>query len=272
MPKKIKFTTEQIGDIINDYLINKLSSKEISIKHNVSLWTILRLLKRKNIKINNPSDCHKKYKINDDYFNKIDSEDKAYFLGLLFADGYNDTKNNVASITLQSIDVNILNIFNYKLNSNKPLRNDRNYLRLVIENKKISNDLNKLGCIQAKTHKLKFPKLKSKYIRHFIRGYFDGDGCITWSKNKLIPQFSIVGNESFLIEMQNILIKNLGLNKTKFIKRHKERDNNITSLVYGSYGNCIKLYHYLYDNSNYFFDRKKNKFIEIFTILNIKYD
>lgn len=272
MPKKINFTTEQIGDIINDYLINKLSSKEISIKYNVSLWTILRLLKRKKIKIKNPSDCHKKYEINDNYFNKINSEDKAYFLGLLFADGYNDTKNNVASITLQSIDVDILNIFNYKLNSNKPLRNDRNYLRLVIENKKISNDLNKLGCVQAKTHKLKYPKLKLKYMRHFIRGYFDGDGCITWSKNKLIPQFSIVGNEPFLIEIQNILIKNLGLSKTKFIKRHKERDNNITSLVYGSYGNCIKLYHYLYDDSNYFFDRKKNKFIEIFTILNIKYD
>lgn len=272
MPIKIIFTEKQIHDIKYDYIVNNLTTKEISVKHDVSLYTILRLLKKENVKIKTPTECHKKYNIDNHYFDKIDTEDKAYYLGLLFSDGYNNTKNGTVSLTLQKKDIEILNRFNIMLCSNKPLRNDRDYLRLVIENKHMSSKLNLFGCVQAKTHVLKFPKIKSKYLNHFIRGYFDGDGCITWSKNKLIPQFSITGNQEFLVELQKKLIDKLKLKKTKFIKRHKERNDNITTLVYGSYGNCIKIYHYLYDNSNFFFERKRNKFIEIFNILNVQYE
>ena len=270
MKKRKILSCKEIDEIILKYL-EGFSSGDLSNEYSVTPQCIIDNLKRRNINRRNVSDCHKKYTINEIYFEKIDTEDKSYFLGFMFADGYNDTDKSVASITLHPDDVEILNLFNKKLGSNKPLRNDRGYVRLVMENKKISMDLAKLGCVKAKTHILKFPKLKKNMIRHFIRGYFDGDGCITWSKNKLIPQFSIVGNEIFLIKIQNILIEELGLSKTKFIKRHKERGNDITTLIYGSYGNCIKIYHYLYDKSNVYFIRKKNKFEKIFKLLNINY-
>lgn len=272
MAKKHIFTDTEKIQIVSDYYERNLSSKKIAEKHNVSLWTILRFLKKNGYEIKNVSDSHKKYTINENYFNNINSEGKAYYLGLLFADGYNNTEKFDVSITLIPEDIDILISLNKELETNKPLRKDRKYIKLSIENKKISKTLNNLGCMKSKTHKIRFPNIPNEYVRHFIRGYFDGDGCITWSKNKLIPQFSIVGNEPFLIELQKELINNLGLKKTKFIKRHKNRKNNITSLIYGSYGNCIKIYEYLYEDSKFYLKRKKNKFIEIFNILNINYE
>jgi hypothetical protein len=105
---------------------------------------------------------------------------------------------------------------------------------------------------------LKFPKLRKDLIRHFIRGYFDGDGCI--SQSGKYPMFSIVSTKNFLTSIQNILVKNLGLSKTKFMIRHPKNGNNIRTLMYGSYGNCIPIYHYLYDDASIFLKRKRDKF------------
>jgi intein/homing endonuclease len=258
MPSKIKFTRKNINAIKIDYQKNLLSSKKIGEKYNVSLDTILRLLNNEGIEIRNSSDSHKKYSIDENYFERIDAEDKAYFLGLMYADGYNNEQKGEAKITLQSGDTEILNVFREKLQTNKPLRIDRVYRILALENKKISKDLARHGCVQAKTFKLKFPKLRKDLIRHFIRGYFDGDGSITNSGK--YPHFSIVSTKSFLTSIQNIFIKELGLSKTKFTIRHPERKHNIRSLWYGSYGNCILIYNYLYDDSSVFMKRKKIKF------------
>jgi hypothetical protein len=274
MPSKIIFSNEEKEQIIQEYSIDKLSSKQIGKNHDVSLDTILRLLRYEKVQIRNESDCQKKYSINDNYFNIIDSEDKAYFLGLMFADGYNNENKGEAAITLQSGDTEILNVFREKLMSNKPLRIDRKYYKLAIENNQISMDLAKHGCVQAKTFKLKFPKLRNDLIRHFIRGYFDGDGSIThsYSNNKIVPMFFIISTKEFLDEVQKILMNNLKLSKTKFVTRHPERNHNIRTLIYGSYGNCLPIYKFLYENATIFLKRKKNKFESIFKKLNIDYE
>jgi hypothetical protein len=253
----IKFDEKSKNEICSRYL-NGESPAKIAVDFNVSRDTIRRTLKRQSIKFKSTSDAHKKYEIDENYFQKINTEDKAYFLGLMFADGYNNTKKGEAKITLHSGDTEILNIFREKLKTNKPLRNDRGYIKLAIENKKMSSDLAKHGCVKAKTFIIKFPKLRKDLVRHFIRGYFDGDGCITQSGK--YPIFSIVSTEKFLISIQNFLIKELKLSKTKLMTRHPERNHSIRTLVYGSFGNCIPIYHYLYDNSSIFFERKKRKF------------
>jgi hypothetical protein len=255
--------------ILERYLKGE-SAKEIALDFEYSKYVIYRLLRNKNIVRRNRVDCHKKYEIDDHYFTIIDSEDKAYFLGLMFADGYNNEIKGEAKITLQTGDTEILNIFREKLKTDKPLRLDRKYHKLALENKQISKDLAKHGCVQAKTFKLKFPKLRENLVRHFIRGYFDGDGCIT-IMNKKYPQISIVGTKDFLVTLQNILIKELGLFKTKLSTRHPERNHNIRTLFYGSYGNCLPIYYYFYDKSTIFLSRKKNKFETIFKNLRIEY-
>ena len=243
--------------IIDLYINHKMSGIEISKVLNVHYCTVYRHIKKLN-KTKEMSLAKRKYNINDNYFSLIDSEDKAYFLGFLYADGYNNTKKHEVSITLQPRDVEILNVFNLKLESNKPLRKDGIYIKLAIENKKISEDLNNLGCVKAKSHFLKFPQnLSNELIRHFIRGYFDGDGsvCIT----KTCSMIQITSNGLFLRELQTILMKNCSLNETKLGKRHRKYDNDILTMSYGGKKQLGRIYHYLYDDSTYYLARKKIK-------------
>ena len=124
------------------------------------------------------------YSVNEDYFNKIDSEDKAYFLGLLYADGYNYTAGKNKHFSLSLVDTDVLILFKKAINSKHSiykikLQNERytQQYRLQINSKKLCERLTQLGCIQNKGKVLTFPSndnLPQELIPHFIRGYFDG--------------------------------------------------------------------------------------------------
>ena len=94
-----------------------------------------------------------KYEINYKFFDVIDSEEKAYFLGLLFADGHNNVKDGVVLIDLQENDKEILEKFTNILQPSKPLRQyDNKYskagrFRMAIANRYISTRLLELGMI-----------------------------------------------------------------------------------------------------------------------------
>src|SRR5258706_2989612 len=122
----------------------------------------------------------RKYPINESFFEKIDSEEKAYFLGLLFADGTNSIKKTEVKLALGEIDKHILSRLNNFFQPTKPLYFQKsklgrqNLYKLIINSKKISYRLNDLGIVPNKTHKLIFPKyLDNNLLKHFIRGYFD---------------------------------------------------------------------------------------------------
>lgn len=206
----------------------------------------------------------RKYILNENFFNEINTEERAYFLGLLYADGYINENLHMVDLTLHKQDEEILHKFISSLYVNeRPLKLIRtNYLRLVINSSKIVDDLKKHGCFQKKTFKLKFPQLSDDMVKHFIRGYFDGDGCVTINDEKTL-NISIVGTVDFLIEMQKYLITNCNLNKTTLNNRHPNRNNNIRSIRYG--GNIVinRIYYYLYDGSTIYLNRKKKKFLDI---------
>lgn len=206
----------------------------------------------------------RKYKLNEDFFENIDSEEKAYFLGFIFADGYVNEKNNIVDITIHNKDREILDKLVLCLYPDgRPLKTIREkYIRLVINSKKIINDLVKHGCMQAKTFKLVFPKIPIKFEKDFIRGYFDGDGCVYISKHQTL-NISIIGTIKLLNSIKEILIKNCNIRDTKYDDRYPNKNNNIRALRYG--GNIIinRIYHYLYDDSTICLKRKRNKFLDI---------
>lgn len=209
--------------------------------------------------------CNRKYQVNHKVFNNINTEEKAYWLGFLYADGYVNLERGEVKIVLQDSDYDHLVKFNNFLKSNYPIKYDRKYPKIVICSHEITNDLIKFGCMQAKTHKLQYPKfLKSSLQRHFIRGYFDGDGCITHIKNVkygyLQPYFNIVGRKRFILNIQRILMSKCVLNKTKLAKRHKDRINDIFTLNYGGTNNVKKIYNFLYKNNKIKLDRKDVEF------------
>ena len=176
--------------------------------------------------------ANKIYYYNDNFFEKIDNEEKAYFLGFLYADGYvNDIGYNCyVELTLQNSDEYILDKFLNSLESNRKISRirDKKYSRLIINSKKIVSDLKKLGCVNKKTHLLKFPtNIDSIYYPHIIRGFFDGDGCISCTNNQYSIQFT--GNVDFLTGIENFILKNTNIDKKDhFSPCNRNRKNNIS--------------------------------------------
>lgn len=216
------------------------------------------------------------YKINKNYFSKIDNSEKAYFLGLLFADGNNYISKSVKQVSIELLleDVKIIKILQEKIQTDKPIKYrkakvDKNNFKikercgLVLSNAQISDDLKNHGCVSKKTFKLKFPEEKTldkDFFYAFIRGYFDGDGCISISKNNQIKS-SISGFSPFIKKVYEIL-KNNNINVK--IYKHRKIKNFLEIYIQGVKDN-IDLYNYLYDESELFLDRKKEKFIKILT-------
>jgi hypothetical protein len=206
----------------------------------------------------------KKYFVNENFFEKIDTEEKAYLLGFLFADGFVSEKHKYIEITLHNKDIEVLqNFVRCLYPEGRPISTSKIvYRRVVINSTKMVTDLVNLGCTQRKTFTLSFPNIPESMQRDFIRGYFDGDGSVSVQRIKEL-HMSIVGTIDFLTSVKTILRSECDLNDTVYSERHPERKNNIRALVYG--GNIImnRMYHYLYDNATIFLQRKHDVFVSV---------
>lgn len=262
-----KTTDQQRIEIVQKYK-DGFSSEILGKQYNISSAAIRGLLHRRNVQIRNRSEARRQYKINESFFDKIDTEHKAYFLGILFADGYNDTNRNAVNLSLKESDKEILIKLNSLLQPKKPLqyveiknKNHSNCFRLVIANKHISQQLKKLGCVIRKTYILQFPLwLQDNLLNHFIRGYFDGDGCLYISKTNSNVSFRIEGTICFCNTIKLKFKKQLNVNSS-ISQRHPKRNNGISTLNISGSLQVIKVMDWLYHDASIFMARKHNKFI-----------
>lgn len=203
-------------------------------------------------------------------FDKIDSEEKAYWLGFIYADGniaslnYKKIRYNF-ELSLSSKDLEHLKKFNIFISSNKDVRIEKagnlyqyERCRISFANKHFWNVLNNYGCTPKKSLTLKFPNINifenKNLIRHFIRGYIDGDGCMSYcDKEHKHMTLRILGTKDFL----NILQKYLPLEKKN--KLHKK--NNIYDLSFQK-GRGKYILDYVYKDATIFLDRKLEKYKE----------
>ena len=249
---------------------------QLAKEYNVSRPTIATYLKNNQIPIKSLSDSNRKYNVNHNCFNEISNEENAYFLGLLCADGCNNEKDGVVTISLQEGDKDILEKLQSFLETNKPLKfiNKRKYnpiwkdlYAVDIVSKHISSKLASLGCFARKSLTLQFPteeQVPAHLIRHFIRGYFDGNGCISFtrhrSKNKLDCCVGLSSTVYFGDIYSSIVNNHLGVNCTSY----DDADNGITKSV-RFYGvkNAIAFYEWIYKDATVYLLRKYNKFIAL---------
>lgn len=225
-----------------------------------------------------------KYFVNQNYFNKIDNEFKAYWLGFLYADGcvrnkrVNGKSEFSLSVALCREDEAHLKKFLDSIQSDSPISHNssilKNYNKIYysskinICNKKIVEDLERLGCVQNKTLIIKFPSydiVPKKLIRHFIRGFFDGDGSIHINLEKRTVRVGITGMENILNRINDIFYKDLKIDRKKI-----QRKDNIFQVSWGSIFDCHKIYEYLYNNCNIYLDRKLEKFNTLYCLGYVK--
>lgn len=242
--------------IIEDYL-NGSTLKKLAKKYKASRGAIKKYLVIWGVKIRSFSESKSHYSFDKNFFSKINSEEKAYWLGFIYADGniYRNNQNSksVFQIALARIDITHLRKLRKSLKSNYPIYSEgKRAVRLMINNKELINQFEILGLGPRKSLTLKFPTLEQvpeSLLRHFVRGYFDGDGSISYNKKKNRWWMTIIGTHDFISKLKNIFIS-LGCTDTKI--RLEKRSGN-SSLFYLSYvGSAIKKRHTWNSNNNFF--------------------
>ena len=134
-------------------------------------------------------------------FSKIDSEEKAYWLGMLYADGTVHKTSGQVCLTLQEQDKEHLEKLKKFLGCNNKISYDKNNnsYRLSFCCAEIAADLQKLGCVPQKSLILTFPndsQVPPEFKKDFMRGYVDGDGCLCYTEKTYC--FSFTSTESFI--------------------------------------------------------------------------
>ena len=228
-----------------------------------------RIVRYNKSKIRGRSDFSKKYSLDDKFFEKIDTEAKAYFLGWLYADGcvYQNHKGSYFCIQLQKSDRQMLEMFQEFLKTNAPIHDqkNRNTSGLFIWSKKMFYDLVSLGCVPRKSLILKFPtesQVPKEMFRHFIRGFFDGDGGITFNKKNARAEVKLTSSLEFCNQLSELLTKNDLVNKiyTHPIIISKHERLPYTSISFGNMESIRNFYTYIYHEATFFLPRKKDKF------------
>lgn len=200
----------------------------------------------------------RKYLLNESSFKTIDSEEKAYWLGFLYADGYINTSFGHIEVALGGKDETHLEEFKAFLETDAPIKhrliNGHDTIRFTVCSRKMTEDLIRHGCTPAKSLTLTFPEhLPKELERHFMRGYFDGDGSVHVRKDGQVL-WEVIGTKEFL----DAYSYRLGLSNTKY-NRHGEA----YGLRYSGNNNARDILSFLYDDANIYLKRKYDKIAHV---------
>lgn len=207
--------------IIQEYINTpekERSLTKLGRKYGVKRQTIAKYLKERNIDVVN---YQNRCRIDETVFDNIDSEEKAYWLGFIFADGNISSEGYRFEINLSVKDIDhMLKLKSFLKGDDLEIRIDTNkgeqypMCRMSVRNKHLWNALNDKGCVPCKSLILMWPDEKifanKSLIRDFIRGYWDGDGTIGLYNGKYnrIFNFNVAGTPMFLSGVQKYI--NLG--------------------------------------------------------------
>lgn len=267
---------KMVMQMYEDYK-NGMSSISLSHKYKINPSTIISNFKRVGLKIRSNKENSRRYTIDHNYFNSIDTEAKAYFLGFIYADGYvicTDAGQKSIGIALAKRDREILEKFNKYTNSSYPIKEYKSiggyskgskYVRLFITSDTMFDDLVNHGVFENKTNILKRPTTIPAHLeRHFIRGYMDGDGSIYKTKNPYGFDYhvSFVGTDDVLTYIHQHLYKHKLINKNLKLEKRNIRDC-VSHIRYG--GNILvrTILDYLYEDATVFLSRKHKRYLEL---------
>ena len=258
---------ELMNIIIDEYLNTpekERSLTKLGEKYGVKRQTISKYLKEKDIEVVN---YQNRCRIDSSVFDVIDTEEKAYWLGFIYADGNISSEGHRFEINLSAKDLDHMIKLKTFLKLETDIRVETNrgngyeICRLSVRNENLWNQLNNKGCTPKKSLTLVFPDLdifsNKKLIYHFIRGYCDGDGSLgsyqLKESNTKTTQIGFVGTLEFLKSLQTLL------NEKGYLRNKSYGDviNKAFSLTYSG-SIARKIARLLYENSSIYLERKYN--------------
>lgn len=263
--------------IIADYRAG-IPIKRIAHERGHSHGNVLKRLKEWGVTLRTPTQSKMQYDFDTTYFKAVDSHEKAYWLGFIYADGnvYRSDAGykHVFQIHLAAKDNGHLSKLRAALKDSRPLYPDNGGERYMINHIDFVKDLMALGVTPRKSLTTTFPStdlLPNPYVNSFLLGYFDGDGSISLQDKGW--HFSVIGTHEIVDRMRRCLT-DAGLPSTRLRQEKRKADGTLWYLTYGGtyyttyrsgcesrrQHSLLKLYRYLYADSPVWLDRKRTLF------------
>ena len=202
-----------------------------------------------------------------DYFSVIDTEAKAYYLGLFLTDGNvckvkRNTEQYLIQISLKADDKEIIEKFKEEIHSSNKVRiyqnGKRNECLFGISSTKMAHDLMDKGIFPQKTFDTELNyNIPQELFRHYIRGIFDGDGTVFVSKDKL--RFGFYGTHKLVSQVQDWLNEQIDISMNKVFDKP-----TVSFVVYQKKNDVLNFYNLIYQDANFYLKRKKEKFENYF--------
>lgn len=261
----IIFNQTQTNKIIELYTVDKFPCAQIGKQYSCSKQRINKVLRENNIPLRDISHCQRKYIIDENIFDKLDTPEKTYWLGFLMGDGW--VFRAQFGLSLQEKDKHHVYKFRNFLQSNHPINRVPNKNKIDgspsisyairIWNKQINTMLRTYGIAEDKTHLAKFPtNIPEEFLSHYMRGLIDSDGCFCLKqKNRNRLSINFVSTVAFAEKFQQILMEKCDLNKTSL---EKQTNTNFIAIVnYGGNKQLLRICKFLYSNATVFLERKR---------------
>ena len=255
----IEFWEKEKENVLDMYLNQNMRTGEIAKIYGCWYTTIENHLTRWGINLKR-NRFNALYQVNSYFYDAIDSEEKAYFLGLLLSDGHVSKSNN---IMLTMKDEDIVKKYQKAIETNKTIKQDThgNYY-LNINSKDMSDRLREIGLHNRKSYCIDIDKIAGyipqHLLHHFVRGMFDGDGSIRIYKYDYIknPQYHL--GFTGLSNVVSFVYAYFGLH-TKIVKESDITYTCVTSCK----KDIIRIFNLLYKDATVYIDRKYNVFKKI---------
>lgn len=227
-----------------------------------------------------------KYYFNKKYFDEINTEDKAYWIGFIWGDGYAMKRRRQVSpvyeFKLDLVDKDQVIKFKQALDSNHPIKtyyqkrwgkNAVVYRLYIANNYFVKNLFDNYGLIPNRFDASKLlSRIPPRLYNHFIRGILDAEGSISdyyikdprWGSLNRKMTVRFYTYEELLTFIQDTFYKNkLIKNISQTRKRHKDRDGYCQELSYSGTQQVPKILNYLYQDAHIYLDRKYEKYLKI---------
>lgn len=246
---KPQATEEQQIEMATQYK-NGFSQREIAKLHGFTKQVVRTVLEKYNI-VPRKNSRPRQYQIDETFFDKIDTEKKAYWLGFIAADGNVDKRLQAFSICVHKDDILHLVKFRESIQSEHPIKlsTQNNMAFIYIGSAKLAHALVSLGITPAKSYTLKpCTKIPPNLMRHYWRGVLDGDGSIT--DRPAIVQIGYTGSEHMVNGFRDFI--------TSFVqtKSQPHKSYGVFAINYGGTGLPKTILKVLYSNSEIALDRK----------------